>query len=264
MVFKRKEDVRPQPDVRSQRNMSASFWSIWNTTAQLGLARPTTAEFALLVVLGASLLALRAFRETYLKIWVLGWTVFAASRLAEHCFAAKIPAPFDQVAVQATFVLAAGLVGGSCAGLCAHSRPHSSANGDHAHSGGLRGSPSSAVARFSSACAWPSRSATASFCSPLRLLCCALAADDGSPQHGCWLCACHFFISRGRRLLTACLRLHFWPRKLRLASACCSLLLTNRGCARAAFVRRRPLRRASPALSNTATLCRRQSKNCST
>jgi PAS domain S-box-containing protein len=93
--------------------MNASFWSIWNTTAKLGLARPTTAEFALLVVLGASLLALRAFRETYLKVWVLGWTAFAASRLAEHCFAPKISAPFDQVAVQATFVLAAGLLAGA-------------------------------------------------------------------------------------------------------------------------------------------------------
>lgn len=93
--------------------MNASFWSIWNTTAKLGLARPTPAELALLVVLGASLLALRAFRETYLKVWVLGWLAFAASRLAEHCFAAKIPQPFDQVTVQATFVLAAGLLAGA-------------------------------------------------------------------------------------------------------------------------------------------------------
>jgi PAS domain S-box-containing protein len=93
--------------------MNASFWSIWNTTAQLGLARPTPAEWALLVVLGASLLALRAFRETYLKVWVLGWMAFVASRLAEHCFAPRIPAPFDLVAVQATFVLAAGLLAGA-------------------------------------------------------------------------------------------------------------------------------------------------------
>jgi PAS domain S-box-containing protein len=93
--------------------MNASFWSIWNTTAQLGLARPTPAEWALLVVLGASLLALRAFRETYLKVWVLGWMAFVASRLAEHCIAPRIPAPFDLVAVQATFVLAAGLLAGA-------------------------------------------------------------------------------------------------------------------------------------------------------
>jgi len=62
--------------------MSASFWSIWNTVAKLGLAKPTTAELALLILLGASLLALRAFRETYLKIWVAGWAALVASRLA--------------------------------------------------------------------------------------------------------------------------------------------------------------------------------------
>jgi two-component system NtrC family sensor kinase len=106
MIFKSKEDVRPQ-------SMSASLLSLWNTVARLGLARPTPAELALLILLGASLLALRAFRENYFKVWILGWTAFVASRLAEHCFAAKMPAPFDLVAVQATFMLAVGLLAGA-------------------------------------------------------------------------------------------------------------------------------------------------------
>jgi PAS domain S-box-containing protein len=93
--------------------MSASLWSIWNSAARLGLARPTAAELALLILLGASLLVLRAFREPYLKVWVLGWAAFVVSRLAEHCFASKIPAPFDLLAVQATFVLAVGLLAGA-------------------------------------------------------------------------------------------------------------------------------------------------------
>src|ERR1035437_4414421 len=93
--------------------MSATLWSIWNTAARLGLAKPTAAELALLILLGASLLAMRAFRENYFKVWILGWTAFVASRLAEHCFAAKIPAPFDLVAVQATFMLAVGLLAGA-------------------------------------------------------------------------------------------------------------------------------------------------------
>ena len=93
--------------------MSASFWSIWNSAARLGIAKPSAAEITLLILLGASLLALRAFRENYLKIWILGWTALLASRLAEHSLAAKIPAPFDSVAVQATFVLAAGLLAGA-------------------------------------------------------------------------------------------------------------------------------------------------------
>ncbi|HET9304426.1 MAG TPA: GAF domain-containing protein [Candidatus Sulfotelmatobacter sp.] len=93
--------------------MSASLWSIWNSAARLGIARPSAAEITLLILLGASLLALRAFRENYLKVWILGWTTLLVSRLAEHCFAAKIPPPFDLVVVQATFVLAVGLLAGA-------------------------------------------------------------------------------------------------------------------------------------------------------
>ena len=106
MIFKNRK--------RYVRNaMSASLWSIWNTAAKLGLARPTSAELALLILLGASLLALRAFRSNYFKVWILGWAAFVASRLAEHCFAARIPAPFDLVAVQATFILAVGVLAGA-------------------------------------------------------------------------------------------------------------------------------------------------------
>jgi PAS domain S-box-containing protein len=93
--------------------MSSSLWSIWNTAAKLGLAWPSAAEWTLLALLAASLLTLRAFRETYLKIWIVGWMTLLISRLAEHCLAAKIPAPFDLVVVQATFVLAVGLLAGA-------------------------------------------------------------------------------------------------------------------------------------------------------
>jgi two-component system NtrC family sensor kinase len=93
--------------------MSASLWSIWNSILGLGIGKPTAAELALLILLGASLLALRAFRENYLKVWVLGWAAFVGSRLAEHSLAGRIPAPFDQVAAQASFVLAAGLLAGA-------------------------------------------------------------------------------------------------------------------------------------------------------
>ena len=105
MIFRNKESVRLNA-------MSASLWSIWNTVQGLGIVKPSGAELALLILLGASLLALRAFRENYLKIWVLGWTVLVASRLAEHSLAPRLPAPFDAVLVQATFVLAVGLLAG--------------------------------------------------------------------------------------------------------------------------------------------------------
>jgi hypothetical protein len=93
--------------------MSLSFWSILNSVAKLGPVKPTAAEIVLLVLLGATLLALRASRETYLKVWILGWSAFVASRMAENVFAARLPAPFDAVAVQAVFVLAVGLLAGA-------------------------------------------------------------------------------------------------------------------------------------------------------
>src|SRR5215469_3494042 len=90
--------------------MSAPLLSIWNSLAKLGLARPSGLEWTLLILLGASLLAMLAIRENYFKIWVVGWAAFVASRFSEHCFAPRIPAPFDSVVVQGTFVLAVGLL----------------------------------------------------------------------------------------------------------------------------------------------------------
>ena len=92
--------------------MNASLSSILNSVAGLGLGRPTASDYALLILLGACLLALRAVRETHVRIWTAGWIALVASRLAEHSFAARIPAPFDQVTVQALFIAATGLLAG--------------------------------------------------------------------------------------------------------------------------------------------------------
>jgi len=93
--------------------MSAFLGSIWNTASDFGLARPRPAEFALLILLGVFLLALRAGRERYFQIWIAGWAALALSRPAEHSLAANIPAPFDQVGIHAAFVLAVGLLAGA-------------------------------------------------------------------------------------------------------------------------------------------------------
>ncbi len=93
--------------------MIASLSSIWNAAVALGMPMLTATDWALLLLLGASLLAALAVRELYLKIWIAGWTAFVLSRLAEHAFASRIPAPFGLVTVQATFVLAAGLLAGA-------------------------------------------------------------------------------------------------------------------------------------------------------
>ncbi len=92
--------------------MSAPFSSIWNSAASLGIAKPSASDLVLLVLLAASLLALRALRERHFKIWVLGWTALVLSGLAEHSFSAKMPAPFDLLAAQTTFILAIGLLAG--------------------------------------------------------------------------------------------------------------------------------------------------------
>jgi PAS domain S-box-containing protein len=90
--------------------MTTSFGSVWSVAAQLGIGPPSMADWMLILLLGASLLVLLAFRERYFKIWIAGWTTLIASRLADHLLAARIPAPFGAVVVQSTFVLAVGLL----------------------------------------------------------------------------------------------------------------------------------------------------------
>ena len=61
--------------------MSAPLLSIW------GLARPWAVEWTLLILIGASVLGLRAFRENYFTIWVLGWAALVASDSPSIVFA---------------------------------------------------------------------------------------------------------------------------------------------------------------------------------
>jgi len=91
---------------------------MWSALSHLGLSKPTVAEWALLILLAGSLLALRTFHARYFKIWVLGWTALLLSRLASDVFAARIPAEDVQVVVQTAFVLAVGLLAGSVLLYC--------------------------------------------------------------------------------------------------------------------------------------------------
>ncbi len=90
--------------------MSASLWPIWKSAASLAASRLTVEEWALLILLGASLFALLAVRDSYLKIWIAGWAALSASSLAGHALSTRIPMPFDSVVVQASFAAAAGLL----------------------------------------------------------------------------------------------------------------------------------------------------------
>jgi PAS domain S-box-containing protein len=93
--------------------MSAFVWSVWNTANQLGIARPSAAEWAAMLLLAAFLLALRACQERYLQLWIAGWASLAVSHLAEHALAPVFPQPLAVVVVQSSFVLATGLLVGS-------------------------------------------------------------------------------------------------------------------------------------------------------
>jgi len=92
--------------------MSASLWSIWNT-AQPALAGLKAGEWALLLVLGASLVVLSALRERYLLVWTAGWALLVASRMTGAHGAARLPESYVPAAEQAVFVLAMGLFAGA-------------------------------------------------------------------------------------------------------------------------------------------------------
>jgi len=94
--------------------MNASLWSFWNSTAQPALAGLKAGEWAVLLVLGASLLVLSALRERYLLVWTAGWALLAGSRLAGvHGAGMGIPERYVPAVEQAAFAVAMGLFAGA-------------------------------------------------------------------------------------------------------------------------------------------------------
>src|SRR5579862_9367761 len=86
--------------------MNLLSFSTWLALGDLSVPGLTPQESAALVLLAASLLVFRAFRERYLLIWTLGWLAYFVSRwtLSEHA-AGPIP-PYLTAISQAEFVLA--------------------------------------------------------------------------------------------------------------------------------------------------------------
>jgi two-component system NtrC family sensor kinase len=94
--------------------MNDSLWSFWNSTAQPALAGLKAGEWALLLVLGASLLVLSALRERYLLVWTAGWALLAGSRLVSwHGAGMGIAQRYVPAVEQAAFVVAMGLFAGA-------------------------------------------------------------------------------------------------------------------------------------------------------
>src|SRR5581483_2573188 len=79
------------------------LFSAWNF-AGIPVPKPTAQESAALIMLAASLLVYRTFRERYLILWILGWVAYLASHLPLPGVDTHSPAMV--AAGQAEFVLA--------------------------------------------------------------------------------------------------------------------------------------------------------------
>jgi PAS domain S-box-containing protein len=90
--------------------MTTTLWSIWNSVAQPAISRLKPGDWALLLILAASLLVLCAFRERYLVAWTGAWTLLVSSRfMTLYGSGVHIPARFVPAVEQSTFVIAVGL-----------------------------------------------------------------------------------------------------------------------------------------------------------
>ena len=93
--------------------MNAPLSSVWNI-AHPALAGLKAGDWALLLVLGASLLALLALRSRYFLVWTAGWAFLTASNVvAAHGAAMRIPLRYVSVIEQTAFVIAMGLLAGA-------------------------------------------------------------------------------------------------------------------------------------------------------
>jgi len=60
--------------------MNLSTFSAWHAVGDIPVPRLSPQESAALILLAASLLVFRTFRERYLLIWTLGWLAYFVSR----------------------------------------------------------------------------------------------------------------------------------------------------------------------------------------
>ena len=89
--------------------MNLSIFSAWLAVGDIVVPRWTLQESAALVLLAASLLVFRTFRERYLLIWTVGWLAFLVSRWTVWGVAADSMPRYLTAISQAEFVLAVGL-----------------------------------------------------------------------------------------------------------------------------------------------------------
>jgi PAS domain S-box-containing protein len=92
--------------------MKSSVISTAHTLGALAIPRLMAVESATLVILAASLLVFRTFRERYLLMWVVGWLAYFVSGWTLHGFPGPQPAYVLAIS-QSQFVLAVALFAGS-------------------------------------------------------------------------------------------------------------------------------------------------------
>ena len=86
--------------------MNLSLWCAWFAAGDLATPKLTAAESAALIMLLATLLVLRTFREKFLLVWTLGWLAYAASLwFGRNQVGFASPAELSAIS-QASFVLA--------------------------------------------------------------------------------------------------------------------------------------------------------------
>lgn len=89
--------------------MNSYLFGAWYGFGQLSIPGLAEVESAALIVLAASLLVFRTFREKYLLIWILGWLAYSVSNWSAHSFPSGPRAAFLPAVAQSQFVLAISL-----------------------------------------------------------------------------------------------------------------------------------------------------------
>src|SRR6266478_7235676 len=89
--------------------MNLSILSAWLAVGDIIVPRLTLQESAALILLAATLLVFRTFRERYLLIWTVGWLAYLVSRWTVRGFAPESVPGYLTAFSQAEFVLAVGM-----------------------------------------------------------------------------------------------------------------------------------------------------------
>ena len=86
---------------------------VWYAAGELAVPKLSAQESAAFIMLAASILVFRTFRERFLLVWILGWLAYGVSQWFGGDSSAFITSPELQAISQAAFVLAVSLFAAS-------------------------------------------------------------------------------------------------------------------------------------------------------